>query len=171
MSQAGAINPSGSGGPGTVTSVSVVSANGFAGTVANSTTTPAITLTTTATGVLSGNGTAISGSPVTQYDVLVGGANNTVSSVGPGSAGQILRSGGNSSNPEYSTATYPSIAGTSGNILTSDGTNWVSSVPATSGTVTNVSVVSANGFAGTVANSSSIPAITLTTTQTGVLSG
>jgi hypothetical protein len=45
---------------GTVTTVSVVSANGFAGTVANATTTPAITLTTTVTGVLKGNGTAIS---------------------------------------------------------------------------------------------------------------
>ncbi len=48
------------GGSGTVTSVSVVSANGFAGTVATATTTPAITLTTTVTGVLKGNGTAIS---------------------------------------------------------------------------------------------------------------
>jgi len=45
---------------GTVTSVSVVSANGFAGTVATATTTPAITLTTTITGLLKGNGTAIS---------------------------------------------------------------------------------------------------------------
>jgi len=45
---------------GTVTSVSVVSANGFAGTVATATTTPAITLTTTITGILKGNGTAIS---------------------------------------------------------------------------------------------------------------
>ena len=45
---------------GTVTSVSVTSANGFAGTVANATTTPAITLTTSITGVLKGNGTAIS---------------------------------------------------------------------------------------------------------------
>lgn len=48
------------GGTGTVTSVSVVSANGFAGTVATATTTPAITLTTSVTGVLKGNGTAIS---------------------------------------------------------------------------------------------------------------
>jgi hypothetical protein len=47
-------------GSGTVTSASVVSANGFAGTVANATTTPAITLTTSITGVLKGNGTAIS---------------------------------------------------------------------------------------------------------------
>ena len=49
----------GSGG-GTVSSVSVTSANGFAGTVADATTTPAITLTTSITGVLKGNGTAIS---------------------------------------------------------------------------------------------------------------
>lgn len=48
------------GGTGTVTSVSVVSANGFAGSVANATTTPAITLTTTVTGILKGNGTAMS---------------------------------------------------------------------------------------------------------------
>lgn len=45
---------------GTVTSVSVTSANGFAGTVANATTTPAITLSTTVTGLVKGNGTAIS---------------------------------------------------------------------------------------------------------------
>jgi hypothetical protein len=50
----------GGGGGGTVTTVSVVSANGFTGTVANATTTPAITLTTSITGVLKGNGTAIS---------------------------------------------------------------------------------------------------------------
>ena len=49
----------GSGG-GTVSSVSVTSANGFAGTVADATTTPAITLTTSITGLLKGNGTAIS---------------------------------------------------------------------------------------------------------------
>lgn len=48
------------GGTGTVTTVSVVSANGLAGTVATATTTPAITLSTSITGVLKGNGTAIS---------------------------------------------------------------------------------------------------------------
>jgi hypothetical protein len=47
-------------GGGTVTTVSVVSANGLAGTVATATTTPAITLSTTVTGLLKGNGTAIS---------------------------------------------------------------------------------------------------------------
>ncbi len=47
-------------GTGSVTSVSVVSANGFAGSVATATTTPAITVSTSITGVLKGNGTAIS---------------------------------------------------------------------------------------------------------------
>jgi hypothetical protein len=48
------------GGGGTVTNVSVVTANGLAGSVANPTTTPAITLSTTITGLLKGDGTAIS---------------------------------------------------------------------------------------------------------------
>lgn len=51
---------SGGGGSGTVTSVSVATANGFAGTVANPTTTPAITVKTSVTGLLKGNGTAVS---------------------------------------------------------------------------------------------------------------
>jgi hypothetical protein len=47
------------GGSGTVTTVSVVSANGFAGTVANAGTTPAITLSTSVTGIVKGNGTIL----------------------------------------------------------------------------------------------------------------
>lgn len=50
----------GGGGSGTVTSVSVASANGLAGSVATATTTPVITLRTTVTGILKGNGTTIS---------------------------------------------------------------------------------------------------------------
>jgi cytoskeletal protein CcmA (bactofilin family) len=45
---------------GTVTTVSVATGNGFAGTVATATSTPAITLTTSVTGLLKGNGTAMS---------------------------------------------------------------------------------------------------------------
>lgn len=56
----GSITISATGSGGTVTTLSVVSANGFAGTVANATSTPTITLTTTVTGLLKGNGTAIS---------------------------------------------------------------------------------------------------------------
>lgn len=68
------------GGTGTVTSVSVVSANGFAGTVATATTTPAITLTTSVTGILQGNGTAISAATTT-------GTGSVVLSVGPAFTG------------------------------------------------------------------------------------
>ena len=46
---------------GTVTSVSVVSANGIAGVVANPTTTPSITLSTPVNGLVTGNGTGFTG--------------------------------------------------------------------------------------------------------------
>jgi len=66
------------GGTGTVTSVSVVSANGFAGSVATATTTPAITLTTSINSpILAGNGTAISAATTT------GTGSTAVLSAGP----------------------------------------------------------------------------------------
>jgi hypothetical protein len=61
---------------GTVTSVSVVSANGLAGTVATDTTTPAITLSTSVTGVVKGNGTALSAA-VAGTDYVAPGAITT----------------------------------------------------------------------------------------------
>jgi hypothetical protein len=64
-------------GSGTVTTVSVVGANGLAGTVANPTTTPALTLSTSITGLLKGNGTAISAAANTDLPAMsatVGGA-------------------------------------------------------------------------------------------------
>lgn len=58
---------------GTVTSASVVSANWLAWTVATATTTPAITLSTTVTGLLKGNWTAISAASAwTDYSVPTG---------------------------------------------------------------------------------------------------
>lgn len=65
---------------GTVTSVSVASANGFAGTVATATTTPAITLSTTITGILSGNGTAISAATTTGSGSVVLATSPAISS-------------------------------------------------------------------------------------------
>jgi hypothetical protein len=66
---------------------------------------------------------AITGT-TTQYDVIVGTGTNTVGSVGPGSAGQVLQSGGAAANPAYSTATYPSVGTSTGSLLRADGTNW-----------------------------------------------
>jgi len=65
-------------GSGTVTSASVVTANGLAGTVANPTTTPAITLSTTVTGVLQGNGTAISAATTTGSGAVVLGTSPVI---------------------------------------------------------------------------------------------
>ena len=62
-------------GTGSVTSASVVTANGFAGSVATATTTPAITLSTTITGLLKGNGTAISAATAGTDYVVPGSLN------------------------------------------------------------------------------------------------
>jgi hypothetical protein len=105
----------------------------------------------TLTGILIGNGTSpVTGNPVTQFDVLVGGASNAVSSIGPGSAGQVLQSGGNAANPVYSTATYPSTATGTGTILRADGTNWLATTatyPATT-TINQLLFSSANNVIG-----------------------
>ncbi len=60
------------------------------------------------------------------------------------------------------------------NMLVADSTeaSWLKYIPTTSwGTVTDVSVVSANGFAWSVANASTSPDITLTTTINGIIKG
>lgn len=51
---------SGGGGGGTVSGISIITANGFSGNINNPTTTPNITLSTTINGILKGNSTAIS---------------------------------------------------------------------------------------------------------------
>ncbi len=63
---AGRITAAANGTSGTVTTLSVVSANGFTGTVANATTTPAVTLTCSINSpVLASNGTAITAATTT----------------------------------------------------------------------------------------------------------
>lgn len=80
---------------GTVTSTSVVSANGFAGSVATSTTTPAITLSTTVTGLLKGNGTAISAAVSnTDYIPASGAVFANAFTITGGSGSSILRADG-----------------------------------------------------------------------------
>lgn len=98
------------GAAGTVTSVSVVSANGLAGSVATATTTPAITLSTSISGILKGNGTAISAAasgtdyaPATSGSAILkgngaGGFTNTVSGTdyAPATSGSSILSGNGS---------------------------------------------------------------------------
>lgn len=68
-------------GSGTVTSVSVVSANGLAGTVATATTTPAITLSTSITGILKGNGTSLSAAVAGDFPTLNQNTTGTASNI------------------------------------------------------------------------------------------
>jgi len=134
--------------PGVVNSVSVASANGFAGTSSGGAT-PALTLSTTVTGVLKGNGTAISAASAgTDYAAATTGTN-----------AQLLANNGTGG---FSNVTIGSGISYAGGTLSATGSG---------GTVTSVSVASANGFAGTVSNPTTTPAITLTTSVTGLLKG
>jgi len=144
------------GGTGTVTNVSVVSANGFSGTVANSTSNAAITLSATFLGIAWANstgqlgnvavGTGLSFSNTTGVLTATGAVANAVTSVG--NTYPILSTGG----------TTPTIsfvaAGTAGNVLTSIGGVWVSNAAVGGGGTpgggfTTVQYNNAGAFGGT----------------------
>ena len=85
-----------------------------------------------------------------------------------GTGTTTFQSANTSSNTTF---TLPGADGTNGQALTTDGAGTLAFSSVGSGTVTTVSVVSANGLAGSVANASTTPAITLSTSITGVLKG
>lgn len=115
------------------------------------------------------NGSGVSGSPTvdiastyigqnsitTLGTITTGVWNGTTIAVANGGTGQTTSAGALNS-------LLPSQSGQSGKFLTTDGTNpsWSSSGIG-SGTVTSVSVVTANGVSGTVATATTTPAITL----------
>jgi hypothetical protein len=126
-----AVSAIGGGGSGTVTSVSVVSANGLAGTVANASTTPAITLSTTVTGILKGNGAVISAatantdyqSPITLTTAGTSGAatfNGTTLNI------PQYTSGGGSGTVTSVAMSVPTFLSVTGSPITSSGTLAVS---------------------------------------------
>lgn len=163
-------------GSGTVTSVSVATANGFAGTVANATTTPAITLTTTITGILSGNGTAISAASTTGSGAVVlantptlitpvlGAATGTSLQLSGLTASEIVITDASKNLVSAAVATYPSLTeltylkGVTSAIQTQLNAKGA-------GTVTSV------GFTGgliSVATATTTPAFTVAGTSGGV---
>ena len=137
---------------GTVQSVSVVSANGFAGTVATDTSTPAITLTTSVTGVLKGNGTAISAA-VAATDYVAPSAYASVNGLTMATARLLGRT-------TASTGAAEEITVGSGLTL-SAGT-----LTGSGGTVTSVSFT---GGLITVATATSTPALTVAGTSGGIV--
>ena len=147
------IAAAGGGGSGTVTSVSVVGANGFAGTVATATTTPAITLTTSVTGLLKGNGTAVSAATAgTDYVIPTGTVANVTGTV-------AIANGGTGATTQQGALNALAAATTSTYYLRGNGTNVVMSaiqagdVPTlnqnTTGTASNVTGTVAFGNGGT----------------------
>jgi hypothetical protein len=140
---------------GTVTAVSVVSANGLAGTSSGGAT-PALTLSTTVTGVVKGNGTALSAATAAT-DYVAPSAYASVNGLTMATARLLGRT-------TASTGAAEEIS-VAGGLTLSGGT-----LTGTSGTVTAVSVVSANGLAGS-SSGGATPALTLSTTITGLLKG
>jgi hypothetical protein len=129
---AGTLSATGSGG--TVTSVSVVSANGFAGTVANPTTTPAITLTTSISGMLYGNGAALAAATI---------------------SAPLAYSAGTLSITQSGASTNGYLSSTDWNTFNNKGSGTVTSVAAlTLGTT-------GTDLSSTVANGTTTPVITL----------
>lgn len=159
------------GGSGTVTSVSVVSANGFAGTVATATTTPAITLSTTITGVIKGNGTAISAATDgTDYLSSTTGlkldqtsqqtvANNTPI-FGSLTASQIVATDANKALQTLAVATYPSLTELSYVKGVTSAIQTQLNAKGT-GTVTAIGVTTANGVSGS-SSGGTTPNLTIT---------
>ena len=140
----------GGGGNGTVTDVSVITANGLGGTVATSTTTPAITLTTSVTGVLKGDGTAISAAtagtdylaPPSGTSILKGNSGGALANAvagtdyAPATSGtSILKANGTGgfSNAAAGTDYAPATTGTSAQLLANNGTGGFSNVTVGSG--------------------------------------
>jgi hypothetical protein len=152
-------------GAGTVTSTSVATANGFAGTVANPTSTPAITITTSITApVLKGDGTAIAGATTT------GSGSTVVLNNGPTLIAPVLGTpaSGNASNMtnipvNQATGNLP-VANLGGGTAASASTFWRGdntwATPAGGGNISNTGTPT-NGQLGVWTASTVLSGITL----------
>lgn len=91
---------------------------------------------------VAGGGTGNDNIP--SFSILIGNGTGAIASLSPPASGPLVQSTGVASPPAYTIAGYPAAAGSSGNVITSDGTNFVSSPPA-SGSTTIVTKFLASG--------------------------
>lgn len=151
----------------TVTTVSIVAANGFAGSVATATTTPAITLTTSITGLLKGNGTAISAASAgTDYVVPSGSITGTATNITAASNATLTTLSVLSLPGTQVTGTVPA-ATTAGSATTATSATTAGSVTGTNVvTNTNLSQMAAHTYkgnnTGSTANATDITSTQLT---------
>lgn len=112
-------------------------------------------------------GNTISGLTSANNGVLVTSATGVPSIlVGPGATGKILQSNAAAA-PSYSTATYPSVATSTGTILRADGTNWVHSTATFADTYAVSTLLYASG-SNAVSGLATANSAVLATSATGV---
>lgn len=105
---------------------------------------------------------------LTQYSLLSGGATNALNQIATtATAGQVLQSQGSSAQPAYSTATFPSTAGTTGTILRSNGTNFVNTT-ATYPTTTTINRILYSSAANVIGEITAVNTAMLVTSSGGV---
>ncbi len=77
-----------------------------------------------------------SATTLTNHGVVIGQATSAILATVAGTTGQLLQSKGAAADPNWTTATYPDTASTSGYVITSNGTNFVTAAPAASMKIT-----------------------------------
>jgi len=153
--------------PAGITSVTVASANGFSSTSGGTATAPVITLGTSISGILKGNGTSMVAAVASDFPVLnqstTGNATTATNIIG-GAAGLLYQSAANT------TSQILNSSATTGNVLSWNGTTPVWQAPAVAGIA---SITSANGITATPSGNTvslSLGAINPTSVTTGAIS-